>query len=602
MAEFWESHPEVGTPEAAISRSANTGEPEWMSHAEAPPEVVAKQPEGASAKPMSRVVHVTEEGFPIFEDEADNRAARRAVAGMFKDIPLGVGRGMADVPEGLMQLGARGAEAVLPEGSAARKFMQGQREGFENFQKEGEQGYQATRSSPDAPDIGRIGGTIAAAAPIAAVMPGAGAAGMIPRIASGAASGAVTGAAQPVEAPGEDFWAQKGMQTGIGAAGGAAAPVVAGTVARMVSPNVRPEVRKLMDVGVRPTPGAILGGTANRLEEAATSIPFVGDAIKAARKRAEEQLNVAAINRALNPIGEAIPPGRPLGREAISEMHDTISKNYDRLVPQLHVQMDPQFKADVATNIGPMYARMSDPARQQFDRILDNDVWNKFQFPAGTMTGENFKRVESELGRQARTYAHSANASERDIGQAFTALQGHLRDMLERNNPAHAGELRAANEAWANKLRVEGAAAKSGTDQGVFTPAQLLQSVREMDPTLRKGAYARGDALMQDLADAGKSVLGNKVPDSGTPFRSFAMAAPTLAGLYAYNPLAAAVTAATGAGGMAAYSRPGVSALAHLLATRSPIAAPTANLIRNPVSATLPAILAQGQLQGTGQQ
>jgi hypothetical protein len=126
--------------------------------------------------------------------------------------------------------------------------------------------------------------------------------------------------------------------------------------------------------------------------------------------------------------------------------------------------------------------------------------------------------------------------------------------------------------------------------------------VREMDPTLRKGAYARGDALMQDLADAGKSVLGNKVPDSGTTFRSFAMAAPTLAGLYAYNPLAAAGVAAAGAGGMATYSRPGVSALAHLLATRSPIAGPTANLIRNPVSNTLPAILAQGQLQGPGQQ
>jgi hypothetical protein len=270
------------------------------------------------AKPMSRVMHVTDEGFPIFEDEEDNRAARRAVAGMFKDIPLGVARGAVDVPEGLMQLGARAGEAVLPEGSGARKFMQGQREGFENFQKQGEEGYQATRSSPEGPDVGRIGGNIAASAPIAALMPGAGAAGMLPRIASGAASGAVTGAAQPVEAPGDDYWAQKGKQTGIGAAGGAVAPVVTGAAARMISPNVNPNVRALMDVGVTPTPGQILGGTANRLEEAAQSIPFVGDAIKGARGRAIEDVNRAAINRALNPIGESLDRNTPLGREAIS--------------------------------------------------------------------------------------------------------------------------------------------------------------------------------------------------------------------------------------------------------------------------------------------
>ena len=87
-------------------------------------------------------------------------------------------------------------------------------------------------------------------------------------------------------------------------------------------------------------------------------------------------------------------------------------------------------------------------------------------------------------------------------------------------NPARAPELRAANEAFANALRVEGGAGKIGSDQGVFTPDHLLSSVRQLDPSLRKGTFARGDALMQDLGDAGKAVLGNKVPDSGTPFEN----------------------------------------------------------------------------------
>ena len=103
-----------------------------------------------------------------------------------------------------------------------------------------------------------------------------------------------------------------------------------------------------MNSGVTPTPGQILGGVSNRLEEAGQSIPFVGDAIKAARSRAVEDLNRAAINRALNPIGESLDRNTPLGREAITEMHDKIAANYDRLVPHLQVQAGSPIRAERA--------------------------------------------------------------------------------------------------------------------------------------------------------------------------------------------------------------------------------------------------------------
>ena len=157
-----------------------------------------------------------------------------------------------------------------------------------------------------------------------------------------------------------------------------------------------------MEAGVTPTPGQILGGVSNRLEEAAQSVPFVGDAIKAARGRAVEDLNRAAINRALHPIGESLDRNTPLGREAITEMHDKIGANYDRLVPQLQVQADHQFVQNGLGQIMQMRSRMSDPAQTQLDRILRNDVFNKFDPATGRMSGQDFKTVESELGRQAR--------------------------------------------------------------------------------------------------------------------------------------------------------------------------------------------------------
>lgn len=566
----------------------------------APPDVAKPDKAEASARPLSKLVTVTADGFPIFENPEDNAAMGNSVWQMLKTIPGGIARGMMDVPESIMQLGARGAEAVLPEGSSAKTFMAGQRKGFEQFQKEGEESYQKDWGGPTAaePDIGRLIGNVAATAPISAVMPGGAAAGIVPRMVAGAATGAVSGALQPVTPDSNNFWGEKATQAGIGAAGGAVAPAIMGGVARTVSPHVNPDVSALMNAEVRPTLGQILGGSANRIEEAAQSVPLVGDAIKSARSRAVGDLNRAAINRALEPIGESLDKATPLGREAIAEMHEKIGANYDKLVPTLHVQSDPQFVGDLSKLISGA-KMMPGETGQQFGKTLQDLVINKFS-KTGHMTGETFKEMESELGRLGSDYTHSSIASERQLGGAFKQLQLNLRELLTRSNPDKAAELTAANSAFANALRVEGAAAKTGTEQGVFTPAQLLQSTRQLDPSLRKGAFARGDALMQDLADAGKSVLGNKVPDSGTPLRSMVMAGGALAPLYAFSPMAA-LGVGGGAGTlMGAYSKPGVNMLARLLASRPEGAAGAASLLRNPVTSTLPGILAAGGAGNAG--
>jgi len=45
--------------------------------------------------------------------------------------------------------------------------------------------------------------------------------------------------------------------------------------------------------------------------------------------------------------------------------------------------------------------------------------------------------------------------------------------------------------------------------------------VRAGDQTTRRRGYAAGNALGQDLADAGRAVLPSKIPDSGTAGRGF---------------------------------------------------------------------------------
>jgi hypothetical protein len=553
----------------------------------------------AQSKPLSRIIGADLEGYPVFEDQADNDAVLHARVAASKFLPLGVIRGLRDIPDAGAQLLTRGLEAIAPAGSDLEKWAKGQRENVEAINRGAEADYQKNyrpEGTENIPDVGRIGGNMIGAGPVAAAVPGVAAASLPIRMLAGAVGGGAAGALTPTEVPPEgDFWQEKEKQAALGAAGGTIVPVITGGIARMIAPRTAPAVTTLMNSGVTPTPGQILGGVSNRIEEAAQSIPFVGDAIKAARARAVEDLNRAAINRALAPIGESLNPDTPLGRQAISEMHDKITANYDQLVPQLNVRVDQPFVQGLSGPVTQARARLSDPAQQQFDRILKNDIFNKFD-PQGGMAGEDFKVADSELKRQIRSYSNSSVASDRDVGRALSEVHSQMSDLLKRSNPARAPELDAADEAYANAVRVEGAAAKPGGDQGVFTPAQLLQSIRQTDPTLRKGAFARGEALMQDLGDTAKSVLGNKVPDSGTPLRAM-VAGPTglagLAGLYAVNPMAAGGAAAGAGGLMSAYSRPGVNTLATLLARRPAGAPAVAAMMRNPALGTLPAIIAQ---------
>lgn len=510
------------------------------------------------------------------------------------NVGRGIVRGARDPLDAGAQLLTRGLEGVAPEGSWFHKFMTGQRELVERLNNEGEADYQKNWQ-PDAPGagFGRVAGNVLATAPVAMAMPGAAAEGLGARTLSGLASGAVTGALEPVKGQpsSDEFWAKKIGQAGAGAAGGAVAPAVFGAASRVVLPNTAPEVRALMDEGVRPTPGQILGKTANRIEEGMQSIPFVGDVIKGARTRGVEDFNRAAINRSLEPIGEKLSPAAGVGREALTEAKDKIGAAYDRLLPQLKVQADPQFVGGMQ-NILSMSSSLEPGMDTQFRNILTNKLMSKFA-PNGRMTGEGFKEVESEFGRLAKNYSTSAVASERELGGAFKQVQAEMRDMLMRSNPDHANELKSINNAFANYLRVENAGSRLGGEQGVFTPAQLLNSTRTLDPSMRKGSFARGDALMQDLAESGKAVMGSKLPDSGTPYRAY-IGLPALMAASHADPTGLSVLPAMGAAGVgAAYTKPGVALLEALLARRPPGAQTAGSILRTPATTPLAAIMAQ---------
>jgi hypothetical protein len=423
----------------------------------------------------------------------------------------GLGQGLLDIPNAGAQLLYNAApETVtkannwLADKGIGNRLPQG---GWNTKLAQDEAAYQQSRGSDAGTlDGGRIAGNVAGSLPLALIPGGQ---GLPAQLATGTAIGAASGALQPVTQG--NFGEEKIKQTAMGAGlGFAAAPL-----SRLVSPNVNQDAQQLLDEGVRLTPGQIMGGALQKVEDKAQSIPLVGDMIVKARGRGVEDLNRAAYARALKGTGIDAKT-LPVGQEGIKAVKEAVTKQYDELLPKLSFRPDAQFNEEMAT-INQMAQNLGPTEAKRFANIL-KDVESKVS-PNGSMTGETYKIVESKLLNDAKKFSSSTDAYQKELGDALTETLRVMKSTIERTNPKYAKELSEANANYANYVRLRKAGSMAGDQSGGFSPAQLASAIRQSDRSVGKGNVATGQALMQDLGDLGNSVMASKVPDSGTAGR-----------------------------------------------------------------------------------
>lgn len=444
-----------------------------------------------------------------------------------------------------------------------------------------EQEYQAgrTQAGETGLDVERLFGNLASPAnlaiasriPQATTLPG--------RVAASTGAGATFGALQPVTEG--DFWGEKAKQTAGGAVAGAALPLVTGSAARMVRPNVSPQTQLLINEGISPTLGQMKGGAIGRTEEKMMSLPIVGDAITSARRGTIEGLNRAAMNRALNPIGRELPRDIDIGRQGVRYVENELSEAYNKLLPNITGKLDQQLTDEINT-LRAMGKTLPPSRERQLNKFLDIDVIRPFN-QYGRASGETIKGIESKLGDTIKRYSASTDGDQRAMADALKEAQASLRRMVERINPGYGDELSAINRGWANYAIIRDAASKRGAKEGVMTPANLAGASRVSDKSVRKGRTAKGEALMQDLTEAGEGVLATQFPNSGTFDRGVMNTALMGAGYIEPSLLLAA-------GSASLPYLPGVrNAMTHLLASRPGAAQPVADIIRQ-----LPPYIAPG--------
>lgn len=492
--------------------------------------------------------------LPPAQKAAYEEAQRRGLVGAKTNS---LGTGILRQADAFM----RGAADAMTFGFAdeiagtLNSFLPGQGGVKENIGQQRQRDRLDQKEAPVARFAGQVGGSMAApGATGAARYVGAGATGGA-KIARAAATGGAFGAAYGLGSG--DTGQQRvqnaltGLATGAALGGGlqgaSNALSSAGRAVKAPSPQ-----RQLSRQNVTLTPGQMIGGVAQRLEDAATSVPFVGDPIRRARIRGIDSMNVEVANRTLAPLNMSLPKNVRAGRDAVKYVDDAIGKAYDTALSPVTVTRDATFDQAIAA----VKQGLTPNAAQEIDSVIANTIDPNF---AGAVNGKQLKALDFELGQLAQDYLRQGGVG-RYTGQAILKLQDALDDALGRADPAALAAKNSADEAYANLVRLQGAAASSGARGGQFTASQLNQSVRRADPGKRKARFARGEAMLQDLSDPAMEVLPSTVPDSGTPFRAIT-AAGVGGGAVALDP-AVLTTALTAIGATnAIYSRPALAAL-----------------------------------------
>lgn len=343
---------------------------------------------------------------------------------------------------------------------------------------------------------------------------------------------------------------------GTGAALQGASNALTGRVAQARAAPPSPQ-RQLSREGVQLTPGQMLGGGAQRAEDALTSIPIVGDAVRSARIRGIESFDRAALNRSLGPVGQELPAGVDVGREGVRYAGQAIGQAYDDALRGVTITPDRQLSQDIGAIV--YNADLPPNIAQELDGIVQNSIVGRL---GGPVDGATWKAIDSDIGAMARAADNAAatQPSQRYLRDALRGVQQALADALERASPEAAQGVQSADEAFANLARIRQASQYTGTSArgGVFSPADLNRSVQSMDTSAGNRAFAQGDALLQDLTDPAMQVLPQQVPDSGTPFRSL-MTMGGLSGLGTQVgvPVETVALAGVGAGaGAGLYSQP----------------------------------------------
>jgi len=541
-------------------------------------------------------------GSQAARDEESRRGMNWATDNI-GNMVYGAAKGAADLVQAPAQLAAHGVNSLiqwLPSVGPIKNLQTSSNNAInsiDDYLKRQEEQYQADTKGYTGAGVGRVAAGVApfllsagaTGAPQASSVVAA--TGIAPKVlgaaktaGQGAAYGVLTQPATNVTQNPDgsnSFYADKTKQAIAGSLSALAGKAIGNVAAKVINPETSADAKLLLDEGVNLTPGQILGGGFKRVEDGSTSVPVLGDMVKNAQRRALNDFNTAALNRSGVNVAEG-------GQEGLAEARKYFNTQYNNVLGQMSHSPDQQFERDVIA--AAQNNQVSPEGMQDILATIKQQYVPKFQNgPNGAlMSGNDIKAFDRQLRINSESFSRSQDPMDQRLGQAYGDIRDAFNDSLKRQNQGGlADALNDLDSQFASFAQYRNAATSATAlkRDGIVTPSEYMAAVaRGAKRSGRLNDLAQGDALNQDLASAANNVLGNTVPDSGTPFRHAIQAGgAALLGHSVLPPQAAAMVPLLGTGVLAAsapYTTLGQKIAAALLAKRPDVAAPIADAVR----------------------
>lgn len=440
-----------------------------------------------------------------------------------------------DVTAGMALRGIPVAGAYVPNAEAAIRALMHPMTGVgapgatfgeryrANLPQQEAQYAQAERESPITSEALKLGGGMAALAPLGATAAGGRAMGLVgsipERVGLGALSGSALSASDVAARGGNEEDIKSAAQWGAGL--GAAAPVVSGAISKAISPFVSSEptrralVQTLRREGVEPTAGEITGSnTLKWAEQHLGELAGVDPGLRTA-----ERFTGAALRRAGENATRATP-------EVVDRAFSRIGQQFDDLAARNVLQPDKGMGAHIRQAVNDYDRMVAPPNRAPALAQYEQEIGTALANNRNTLPGDIYQNLRSRMEADAR------GTSDPLLANALRDMRGALDDAMERHlqriGSPDAGAWQQARKQYRNLLVVERAITSPGANAqlGLISPAALYNATRNVQG---RRNLARGFGDFADLAQAGSALL-RPLPSSGTAQRAFVTALPGVIG------------------------------------------------------------------------
>lgn len=452
---------------------------------------------------------VPQDDLPMEEPKAIPHTHYTTTGTPYENFMAGAGKAVVDTGRGLKQVGAivgnklglvsdqtrANVQADINEANVRDRALMGTTSGLVG-------------------NIAGYAGEMAATAGLgglagAAGVPGAGAvtAALNPRtLAGAAASGAGLGALQPVATDQSRLF--NTVAGGVAGAAGNVLGRVPGMIRAQLEPAWTKAVQALTDAGV---PLDAAQRTGSIMLQRAKAMLSDNPITAGAQKDFAESQARSFTRAALHTIGadgtEATPQVMAAAKARMGDIYDDIASR--TAIPYSSVE---ESLAGIETEAR---LRLSDSQFGTIRRNLD-DILQKASQNNGFINGAQFRNVKQTLDGLSM-------GADSDVGNVARDIRAALHQGLTQSaSPADAALLAKTNQQWGNMRKLEGAIANDTS--GLISPSKLANAL-SVKSNRYNSVYGQGDQSLVNLAQAGKALLADRVPQSGTIPRALAQIA-----------------------------------------------------------------------------